>query len=160
MKKYAALIVLFMFILTGCSDQTVVPEAGDFSFDLPDGYSVANITEQNCSIVRDEDGVIVGGIEVTALKHKDVNGRNSENVILYLQNDFHMTNNIEYTAFHWGKTHKIIEVSLKKHTDDGQEEMFLHYFFEKDPVIYHCWLDTDAVDSEAANQFRAITGVD
>lgn len=160
MKNYITLILLFMLILTGCSDKTVVPEVGDFSFDLPNGYSVANITDKNCSIVRDEDGVVVGGIEVTALKLKDVNGSKGENVMLYLQNDFHMTNDIEYIASHWGKTHKIVEVSLKKHADDGQEEMFLHYFFEKDLGIYHCWLDTDEVDSEVANQFRAITGVD
>ena len=160
MKKYLVLILLFMLILSGCSDKTIVPAAGDFSFDLPDGYSVTNTTDKNCSIVRDEDEVVVGGIEVTALKCKDVNGSKDENVMLYLQNDFHMTNDIEYIASHWGKTHKIVEVNLKKHTDDGQEKMFLHYFFEKDSGMYHCWIDTDIVDSEAANQFRAITGVD
>jgi hypothetical protein len=74
MKKYLVLILLFMLILSGCSDKTIVPAAGDFSFDLPDGYSVTNTTDKNCSIVRDEDEVVVGGIEVTALKCKDVNG--------------------------------------------------------------------------------------
>ena len=34
MKKYLVLILLFMLILSGCSDKTIVPAAGDFSFDV------------------------------------------------------------------------------------------------------------------------------
>ena len=159
MKKLIALISITMLVLTGCSDKTVIPTEGDFSFDLPDGYSIINTTEKKCSIVRDKDEMTIGGIETTSLKLKDINGSSSENVMLYLQNDFHMTNDVEYIASHWGKTNTIVEVRLKKHIADGQQELFLHYFFEKDLGIYHCWLNADEVDSEVTDQFRAMTGV-
>lgn len=160
MKKIIAIFSLFALLLTGCADKTVVPEVGDFSFDLPEGYAIANITDKNCAIIRNEDGVIAGGIEITTLTLKDVNGNDSLNILLYLQNDFHNTNNVEYIASHWGKKHEIVSVNLKKHTDEGQEEMYKHLFFEKDKGIYHIWLYQDVVDSDTQQQFLVITGVD
>lgn len=160
MKKFTALFLLLVLVLTGCADKTVIPEVGDFSFDLPEGYSIANITDMKCSIIRDEDDTVAGGIEVTALTLKDVSGRKSDNIMLYLQNDFHNTNNIEYITSHWGNKHKIVSVNLKKYTDEGQEEVYSHFFFEKDMGIYHIWLYQDVADSDVQKQFRAITGVD
>ena len=160
MKKYIAFVLFLALVLTGCAAKAEVTVVGDFTFDLPEGYAIANKTDKNCAIVRDEDSVVIGGIELTALTYNDINGKNSENIILYLQNDFHMTNDIEYITSNWGNKHKIVEVSLKKHSVDGQEEQYLHYFFENASNIYHCWLDTDEVPLEVAEQFRAITGIE
>lgn len=160
MKKITAIFLLFVLMLTGCGDKTVIPEVGDFSFDLPEGYSIVNITDKSCSITRDEDNTVAGGIEVTTLTLKDVNGSKSDNIMLYLQNDFHDTNNVEYITSHWGKKHKIVSVNLKKYTDEGQEEMYTHFFFEKDMGVYHIWLYQDVVDADVQKEFRVITGVD
>ena len=160
MKKTAAILLFFVLLLTGCVDKTVIPEVGDFSFDLPAGYSIADVTEKNCTIIRDEDNAVAGGMEVTTLTLKDVSGSKSDNIMLYLQNDFHNTNNVEYITSHWGEKHKIVSVNLKKHTDDGQEEMYTHLFFEKDLGIYHIWLYQDVVDAGVQEEFRAMTGVD
>ena len=70
-KRVIAAAVLAV-ILCGCAGRTVEPEKGDFSFDLPDGYAVSNVTDKNCSIVRQEDSTVVGGIEVTGLKRGDL----------------------------------------------------------------------------------------
>lgn len=161
MKKCIIFVLFLTLVLTGCAEKAEVTVVGDFSFNLPEGYSIANKTDENCDIMREEDGAVIGGVELTALKLKDIDGSNNDDdVILYLQNNFHMTNDVEYIAFHWGNKHQIIEISLTKHSDDEKEEQFLHYFFEKASSIYHCWLNTDEVTLEIAEQFRTITGVD
>jgi len=160
MKRYLAFALFLMIVMAGCSDKNVVPEVGDFSFDLPDGYSIANVADKNCSIIRADDGAVAGGIEVTALGLKDVTGSKTDNIMLYLQKDFHMTYNVEYIATHWGDENKIVSVNLKKYTDGGKEELYTHIFFQKDSGVYHIWLNKDVAGSEAESQFMAITGVD
>ena len=160
MRKYIAFLLISVLILTGCSTKASVPNIGDFSFDLPAGYSIANVTDLNCSIVWDEDGVHIGGIELTELTSKDVTGKDSDHVMQYLMDTFHMTKNIEYIATHWGSNQKILAVDLEKHTEDGDEELYGHYFFEKNQQIYHLWLDRSIVDPDAEKQFLALTGVD
>ncbi len=160
MRKYIAFLLICVLILTGCASGAAAPAAGDFSFDLPAGYSTANVTDRSCSIVWDEDGVHVGGIELTTLTSNDVTGKNSDNVMNYLMDTFHMTKNIEYIATHWGSNQKILIVDLEKHTEDGDEELYGHYFFEKNQQIYHLWLDRSIVDPDAESQFLPVTGVD
>ena len=160
MRKYIAFLLISVLILTGCSTKASVPNIGDFSFDLPAGYSIANVTDLNCSIVWDEDGVHIGGIELTELTSKDVTGKDSDHVMQYLMDTFHMTKNIEYIATHWGSNQKILAVDLEKHTEDRDEELYGHYFFEKNQQIYHLWLDRSIVDPDAEKQFLALTGVD
>ena len=159
MKK-CIVFMLFLALLTGCAGRTSVPDVGDFTFDLPEGYSVSDVADVNCVILRDADGVTVGGAEITELKCKDVTGKKTDNIMQYLHNQFHMTNNTEYIAFHWGQKHKIVAVDLKKYTDDGLESKFTHFFFERYDLVYHLWLDADQVDPETVDLFRAVTGVD
>ena len=78
----------------------------------------------------------------------------------YLQEEFHQTYNVEYMASHWGNKNKIVSVNLEKQTEDGQEQLFTHIFFERYQVVYHMWLDAEMVDSETVSRFQASTGVD
>lgn len=159
MRK-TAIVLLAMLMLAGCGRKTVVPGMGDFSLEMPAGYVVSDVADLNCRIIRTGDDAAVGGMEYTELKHRDVYGKKSDNIMLYLQDVFHQTYDVEYITTHWGNKNKIISVNLKKHTDDGQEEQFTHIFFERDQVIYHIWLDADEIDADAAKEFMAITGVD
>ena len=148
-------------ILCGCAGRTVEPEKGDFSFDLPDGYAVSNVTDKNCSIVRQEDSTVVGGIEVTGLKRGDLKNSGSNHIMLYLQNDFHKTNDIEYIAFHWGEKNPIVCVNLTRHEEDTEEKHgFSHTFFEKDSCVYHMWFDGNLMDLELESQFLPTTAMD
>lgn len=160
MQKVFAFVLFSALLLTGCSSVRTASGIGDFSFFLPAGYSLADITERNCSIVWDEEAVHIGGFELTALSRKDVTGKRSDNVMQYLMDSFHDTKNIEYIATHWGDTQKILSVTLKKHTEEGDEELYTHIFFEKEDGIYHLWLDKNIVSDETESQFRALTGVD
>lgn len=66
---------LLLILLSGCSGGKTAPPRGDFAFDLPEGYSVSDVTDESCSIVREQDGVAVGGIEATGLKPGDLKKR-------------------------------------------------------------------------------------
>lgn len=155
-------LIIFIFCLlftTGCSNQQV-PDIGDFSFIPPDGYALTDITDLSCSVIREADSQAIGGMELTELSKKDLNGKNTQNIVNYLMADFHQTNDVEYLTSHWGKHHKIVIVHLDKPGESGREEHFSHIFFEKDSGVYHLWLDLNIVDYDTETQFKAMTGVD
>lgn len=148
-----------LLLFSGCSMQPI-PTQGDFSLDLPEGYAFADITDKTCSVISESDNNIIGGMELTTLTKKDLNGKHTDKITNYLMEDFHQTYNVEYLASHWGKHHKIVIIHLDKAGIDGQEDHFSHIFFEKDSGIYHLWLDLNIVDYDTESQFKAITGVD
>ena len=159
MKKCIVFLLLAL-LLTGCAGHSAVPDIGDFNLELPEGYAVADVADLDCKIVCSNDGVVVGGMEYTNLKHKDVYGKKTDNIMRYLQEVFHQTYNVEYMATHWGNKNKIVSVNLEKQMEDGQEQLFTHIFFERYQVVYHMWLDAEMVDSETVSRFQASTGVD
>lgn len=159
MKKCIVFLLLAL-LLTGCASHSAVPDIGDFNLELPEGYAVADVADLDCKIVCSNDGAVVGGMEYTNLKHKDVYGKKTDNIMRYLQEEFHQTYNVEYMATHWGNKNKIVSVNLEKQMEDGQEQLFTHIFFERYQVVYHMWLDAEMVDSETVSRFQASTGVD
>ena len=159
MKKCIVFLLLAL-LLTGCTSHSAVPDIGDFNLELPEGYAVADVADLDCKIVCSNDGAVVGGMEYTNLKHKDVYGKKTDNIMRYLQEEFHQTYNVEYMATHWGNKNKIVSVNLEKQMEDGQEQLFTHIFFERYQVVYHMWLDAEMVDSETVSGFQASTGVD
>ena len=159
MKKCIVFLLLAL-LLTGCASHSAVPDIGDFNLELPEGYAVADVADLDCKIVCSNDGAVVGGMEYTNLKHKDVYGKKTDNIMRYLQEEFHQTYNVEYMATHWGNKNKIVSVNLEKQMEAGQEQLFTHIFFERYQVVYHMWLDAEMVDSETVSRFQASTGVD
>ena len=159
MKKCIVFLLLAL-LLTGCAGHSAVPDIGDFNLELPEGYAVADVADLDCKIVCSNDGAVVGGMEYTNLKHKDVYGKKTDNIMRYLQEEFHQTYNVEYMATHWGNKNKIVSVNLEKQMEDGQEQLFTHIFFERYQVVYHMWLNAEMVDSETVSRFQASTGVD
>ena len=159
MKKCIVFLLLAL-LLTGCASHSAVPDIGDFNLELPEGYAVADVADLDCKIVCSNDGAVVGGMEYTNLKHKDVYGKKTDNIMRYLQEEFHQTYNVEYMTTHWGNKNKIVSVNLEKQMEDGQEQLFTHIFFERYQVVYHMWLNAEMVDSETASGFQASTGVD
>lgn len=159
MRKFTAFALCLLLLLTGCAGQVNLA-AGNFSFELPEGYSASDITEQYCTILQNAGNTPVGGIKLTTLSQKDLNGKNTDNIINYLMEDFHQTKNVEWLASYFGSNQKIVVVHLDKFLDDGQEKPFSHIFFEKDSIVHHIWLDLNFIDSETEELFRTMTGVD
>lgn len=152
MRKYIPFFLLMALMLAACTDGTIIPEKGNFSFDLPDGYSLANRTDSQCDIVRDDSGT-VGGFEITQLKLKDLKDKNTKNILHYLQTDFYGTNYVEFVSMHMGKEHPAVSVSMTAHYEDGTSRDCKHCFFEKEKGVYHMWFDMTVLEQGAEQDF-------
>ena len=158
LNKFACiLLALLLVLLTGCSGNAAEAKQADFSFNLPEGYSLSDVTDESCNIVSDEDGAVIGGITVTSLKPELLTNEDSTTEIMtYLQNEFHKTNNVEFIALYGGKEKPSVTINLTKIADDtGEKSHFRHIFFEKDAVVYHMWFDLDVVDQAAVDEIVA-----
>lgn len=158
LNKFACiLLALLLVLLAGCSGKAAEVKQADFSFNLPEGYSLSDVTDESCNIVSDEDGAVIGGITVTSLSPELLTNEDSTTEIMtYLQNEFHKTNNVDFIAFYSGSGSPFVSINLTKIADDtGEKSHFQHIFFEKDGIVYHLWLDMDVVDPEAADEISA-----
>ena len=151
MKKIISLVIVLIFVLSisACGNDMPPVTKGDFSFTLPDGYSVQNLTEIDCTFLRDEDGARVGGAEVTPLRKRDLCNKGITKIMKYLQEEFHKTNNVEFFSFAGEGDTPYVNISLQRPNETGQyKRHFSHLFFFKDDAVYHVWLDTDVIDEE------------
>lgn len=154
-RAQTALILVVTILLAGCAKSA--PQKADVSFPLPEGYAIANETGESCSIVREETGEAVGGFELTELRRKDLKDKNFKNILRYLQNEFHKTNNVEFMAMH-GEDEKgpFVVVTMTRHSDDSDEQRhFNHTFFEHGSMVYHLWLDCDLLDEEETHEITS-----
>ena len=111
-KEMTIFLLLSVFVLCGCFDQTVVPDKGDFTFKVPKGYIISDITDSNCSIYEAEKSKMVGGIEITKLKLKDLKDENSSNIFRYLRQRFYGNKRMEQVTSLWGDKHPIVDIHL------------------------------------------------
>lgn len=71
MKKILAIVLALscLLVLIGCCKADVPSvTTGDFTMTLPDGYTITDISDTKCTIVK--DGLAVGGIILTQLTEK------------------------------------------------------------------------------------------
>lgn len=156
MKKLLSLSLLLVLMLSGCAEHPVASAAGDFTFYPPEGYSIEDVTDINCTILREEDSTVVGGMEVTTLTRTALTRKKDNSIILYLQDEFHQTKDVEYILERWNDSLPLVIVHLRKHEDSNSETMFSHIFYEKDSRIYHIWLNEDMAGEEAADAFLKV----
>ncbi len=162
MKHFSVLLVLLLIatMLVGCGDKTVVPEKGDFSFSLPDGYSIKNITDTKCDLVQDDSGATVGGFAITDLKIRDLKDENTKNIMQYLKTSFHKTNSVEFCAMNFGHTHPAVSVNITAYYEDNRASKYSHYFFEKDLGVYHMYFDMSVAEEGIQLDFTPLLNAD
>lgn len=159
MKKTTAfmfVLLLVSTIIVGCGDKTIIPEKGDFSFSLPEGYSIANITDTQCDIIQDDSGRTIGGFAITDFKIKDLRDEDTKNIMQYLRTSFHKTNRVEFCAMNFGNTHPTVSVNITAYYEDKSASEFWHYFFEKDMGVYHMWFDMSVAEEGIRSDFVPI----
>lgn len=156
-KIFLCLSIISCILLTGltaCSGKDTADKRGDFSFESVEGYAFSDITDENCTIVSDENSETVGGVEITNLKPGELDDATTTNIMLYLQDEFHKTNNVEFMASRWGDEKPIVIINLTKADDEAEQKAsFYHVFFEKESSVYHMWFDLSVIDQEIAEQF-------
>ena len=156
MKKLLILYLLLLLTLCGCSEPPYSSAVGDFTFYPPEGYSIEEITDLNCVLVRDADSTVVGGIELTAMKRKVLTEDHAKTILHYLQEDFHKTYNVEYITSHWGSGNPLVSVHLRKYEQDETQTMYTHIFYRRDSWVYHLWLNEEIAGESAAGEFMDV----
>lgn len=119
--KKVSLIVLLIAILLAiifgmCLNEDESLKMEDFSFNLPEGYSVVNVTNNNCSIAYGNENTHVGGLEISQMKKSVLSTKGTTEIMTYLQENFHKTNNVEFAAFVGGEKRPYVCIPLRKLT--------------------------------------------
>lgn len=151
MRKLNLLFVVLMLLtmFSGCHTGNAAPQKADFTFDLPDGFAIANATDTSCSIV-DQEGASVGGFLLTDLKARDIKDTDGKAVPLYL-ND--LVYGCEFFCWHGNDPdHPVQYITLQ---NDGQKESY-RVLFVKDGAVYDMWFDLKQIDEDTVSEFLPI----
>lgn len=155
MKKTAILfliLVLGITIMAGCQNTPKSPKA-DFSFQIPDGYTILDATDTSCSIVSNE--TVVGGIILTQLNEKDLNSKpHSDDFYRYMDSVAGPDLISEYILMGTGDK-ELIEVVNHMVTDPETDEVhnYQRLFFVRNSAIYDMWFDMEVMDENAVKKF-------
>ena len=152
--KRTVLIILalsYLLILFGCSktedpNLTEAPNVttGDFTITPPAGYTIADISDMDCSIIRNEDGAVVGGIILTQLTEKSM----EENIRLHLNSitepEFY-SDYFSWNAESEGSPVKLVSHYVRDRKTDELEEEFQRIIYVEDGDVYDMWFDTKLI---------------
>ena len=143
--------LLTAMTLFGCS---APPEVGDFTFDLPEGFSMADITEKSCSIVNSEN-IQVGGINLTGLRAKDIRKSGSDDFGRYL-ND--VAWGCEFFSWNGGdRSHPLQYMSMTVTDPDTQQKQeYYRVFFVRKSGVYDMWFDLAQIHRDTVSEFFPI----
>lgn len=147
MKKVFSIVLALscLLVLFGCG-KTDVPSVttGDFTMALPDGYTITDISDTNCTIVK--DGNAVGGIILTQLTEMSMD----EKIPLHLDSITGTEVINEY--FSWDAESEGSPVKLVSHymtdPETNVKEEFHRIIYVKDGGVYDMWFDTKMIDME------------
>lgn len=151
MKKIITWCLILLLLLSACGNETPVLDNADFSFPMPEGYTLTDVKQISCTITRDSDGLDVGGMEVVPLTRRALTERGSKHILEYLQGTFFGTNNVEYIASRYDGDHPIVSISMRVHWETQLQ--YTHYFFDKEGLVYHLWLDMDVLGDSDPGDF-------
>lgn len=155
MKKVLSLVLIILVIFTlvcvvlHTKDTSNSEDA--FAFELPNGFTISDISDKECSII-DEAGLCIGGFTITEMKKKDIKDSDGVSLAQYL-NQIHEGS--EYIAWNGADPKKPVKyvnesVPIK---NSGEHKEFYHVFFERNSLVYDMWFDTDMIDSDMIEKF-------
>lgn len=152
------LCLVFCLPIGVCAD-----DPGFSDYPLPEGYSLADITDTSCSLVK--EGQVVGGFAITDLdleSLEDWRNWDEENIlppklIQYLERDLPDTIYDEYMIEGWEPYATVIFVLNNSETDERRE--YVHNFFEKNGQVWDLWVDRDALGLDEASDVPEEMGI-
>ncbi len=161
MKKASKLILAVTIVaallgglLAGYWLISAPPEKGDFSFELPAGYQLAEVTDTSCSIV-DADGTAVGGIRLTGLRPRDIRSPSSRAFHVYMDEVAYGCEYFSWLGGSFFHPHKHMGMYVTDPETQEKQE-YSRYLFVKDFGVYDLWFDRSLISSEAISEFELI----
>lgn len=156
-RKIFIPFLLLAVLLLGCGKETI-PEKGDFSVSLPEGYSISNVTDKSCDILR-SDGALVGGMVLTEIAPEDMK-RDSDSpaIARYLDSVAGLENMSEY--FSWLGEEPDYPTLYMDHyitnSETQEKTTYKRVIFVRDGGVYDLWFDLQVMDEEEVPDFYSI----
>lgn len=155
MKKLVSLtlavIGIFTMVYVVFFPQDTLDNKDIFAFNLPNGFVISDVAEQECYIIN-EKGLCIGGFVITELKKKDIKDMDDISLAQYLDK---IHKGSEYIAWNGEDTNNpviYINQSVKKSNLEENKEWY-RVLFEKNSYVYDMWFDTDMIDSDTIEEF-------
>ena len=130
------------------------PQKGDFSFELPAGYQVTEVTDTSCSII-DADGTAVGGIRLTGLRPRDIRSPSSRAFDVYMDEVAYACEYFSWLGGSFFHPHQHMGMYVTDPETQEKQEYY-RYLFVKDFGVYDLWFDRSLISSEAISEFELI----
>ena len=139
------LALIMMLVFSGCGKEE--PTKADFSFEMPEGYNITDLSEKSCEITREKDHQIVGGINKTLLSVKDLKKGNYAG---YIDEVSGSELGAEYFSWEGGTRRHPIEyiTQIVSYPDTDLKHEYQRIMFEHNKSVYDMWFDTELIDKE------------
>lgn len=152
MRQIMALAVL-MAIIVALSGYSSVPETGDFTFQIPEGYELSDVTEKSCTILNSQ-GAAVGGINLTGLRVGELRG-DRQALYQYLNQVADDYSFFSWRGGDWFHPTKFMTLTVTD-PETKQTQQFYRLFFVKDSGVYEMWFDLSQIERDAITPFYPI----
>ena len=148
-----AAILMLALAISGCVFREEVPEAGNFSFELPEGFTISDVTDMTCT-VRDGEGTVVSTIRLTDITPSQLWDDDGA-LPRYLNK---VAYGCEYFGWKGGdEAHPLHYITLYFPDPDTLERRESYrVLFVKDGGVYDMWLDRKKLDADTVTAFEAI----
>lgn len=156
-KSIPYLLLICAILLCGCAKKEaprVLPEKGDFSFSLPEWYTLADV-QDTCCLIQTENGLTVGGIRLADILPKELEDSESPAVYQYLDS---IVPGCEF--FSWvgeNEENRVYQITMQFSDPDYKDKrVFVRYIFQKADIVYDMWFDTNYISDEQIAKFSSI----
>ena len=152
--KWILVFLVVTLVLSGCGSRGKVPEVGDFSFELPEGFTISDVTDMTCT-VRDGEGTVVSTIRLTDITPSQLWDDDDGALPRYF-------NKVAYGCEYFGWTggdeaHPLHYITLYFPDPDTLERRESYrVLFVKDGGVYDMWLDKEKLDADTITAFEAV----
>ena len=155
MRKVKLILVFLVLamVISRCNSREKAPEAGDFSFELPEGFTISDVTDMTCT-VRDGEGTVVSTIRLTDITPSQLWDDDGA-LPRYLNK---VAYGCEYFGWKGGdEAHPLHYITLYFPDPDTLERRESYrVLFVKDGGVYDMWLDRKKLDADTVTAFEAI----
>lgn len=148
-KSYLITLFAFLITITACqAKEMATTQNRDFAFEMPDGYTIVDVTEKSCSIVN-EECIAIGGINLTGLSKKDLEDENCTAIPVYLNQ---MVYGCEFFSWMGNDPNRPVRYVFQElSSDSGHKKEYYRVLFVKNGAVYDMWFDLNLIDKETAS---------
>ena len=151
--KWILAVLMLTLALSGCGSREKVPQVGNFSFELPEGFTISDVTDMTCTVL-DGEGTVVSTIRLTDITPSQLWDDDGA-LPRYLNK---VAYGCEYFGWKGGdEAHPLHYITLYfSDPNTLQRREGYRVLFVKDGGVYDMWLDREKLDADTITAFEAV----